>query len=290
VLLKRPAQAFRDRRRIEAEWRDLGFLSAPDLGRAAEEHGRLAELLAALGVELLFLPEDDATGLDSIYVHDPALVADRGAVLCRMGKPQREAEPEAIGAFLEARGGPILGRIVGGGRLEAGDCVWLDERTLAVGEGYRSNAEGIRQLRELLGADVDEVRAVPLPHWKGPDDVLHLMSLISPLDHDLAIVHSPLLPVPFRQWLRARGIGLIEVPPSEHETLGCNVLAVAPRVCVILEGNPETRDLLERAGCEVHSFAGEEIAKKGAGGPTCLTRPLLRETGEATNGAERRRP
>ena len=276
LLLKHPRAAFRDAGRIEAQWRDLGYSSAPDLGRAVEEHERLAELLSGFGIELLLLPEADGVGLDSIYVHDPLLVARRGVILGRMGKPQRDGEPAAAAAFLRANGIPILGAIEGPGHLEGGDALWLDERTLLVGEGYRSDAAGIRQLRALLESDVDEVRAVPLPHWKGPRDVLHLMSLISPLDHDLAVVHSPLLPVPFRQWLLARGLELVEVAEAEHETLGCNVLAVAPRVCVMLEGNPETRRRLERAGCEVHTFQGQEIALKGAGGPTCLTRPLVR--------------
>jgi N-dimethylarginine dimethylaminohydrolase len=277
MLLKHPQQAFRDQARIEGEWRGLGYAAAPVLEAALEEYQRLVELLSGFGIELLFLPESPGVGLDSIYVHDPVLVTEHGAILCRMGKPQRASEPQAVAGFLNANGLPILGAVEGEGRLEGGDVIWLDERTLAVGEGYRSNAEGIRQLRELLGDAVDEVRSVPLPHWKGPDDVLHLMSLISPLDHDLAVVHSPLLTVPFRQWLLERGLTLVEVAEAEHETLACNVLALAPRVCLMLEGNPETRRLLERVGVEVRTFSGREIALKGAGGPTCLTRPLLRE-------------
>jgi len=276
LLLKHPRQAFRDPARIGREWRDLGFTAAPDLGRAVEEYDRLVELLSGFGIELVFLPEADGVTLDSIYVHDPLLSARRGVVLARMGKPQRHGEPGAAAELLRANGVPILGAIQGPGHVEGGDAVWIDERTLAVGEGYRSDAAGIRQLRALLGNDVDEVRAVPLPHWKGPKDVLHLMSLISPLDDDLAVVHSPLLPVPFRQWLLDRGLELVEEAEGEHESLGCNVLAVAPRVCLMLEGSPETRRRLEHAGCEVHVFEGREIALKGAGGPTCLTRPLVR--------------
>ena len=206
LLLKHPRQAFRDPARIGREWRDLGFTAAPDLGRAVEEYDRLVELLSGFGIELVFLPEADGVTLDSIYVHDPLLSARRGVVLARMGKPQRHGEPGAAAELLRANGVPILGAIQGPGHVEGGDAVWIDERTLAVGEGYRSDAAGIRQLRALLGSDVDEVRAVPLPHWKGPKDVLHLMSLFSPLDDDLAVVHSPLLPVPFRQWLLSRGL------------------------------------------------------------------------------------
>jgi N-dimethylarginine dimethylaminohydrolase len=277
MLLKHAERAFRDRERIEAEWRDLGYTSAPVLENALEEYERLVELLSGFGIEILLLPDDAETGLDSIYVHDPLVISNRGAILCNMGKRQRRHEPAASAAFLEANGIPIAGAITDEGRLEGGDVVFLDERTVAVGEGYRSNAEGIRQLREILGDAVDEVISVPLPHWKGPEDVLHLMSMISPLDHDLAVVHSPLMPVPFRQRLLDRGLTLVEVFEAEHETLACNVLALAPRVCLMLEGNPETRRRLERVGVEVQTFSGREIALKGAGGPTCLTRPLLRE-------------
>ena len=153
---------------------------------------------------------------------------------------------------------------------------WIDERTLAVGRGYRTNGEGIRQLRSLLGSAVDRVVPVPLPHWRGPGDVFHLMSMFSPVDRDLAVVYSPLLPVPFRQLLLKHGYELVEVPDAEFESMGCNVLAVSPRRCVALEGNPVTRRRLEAAGAEVHTYRGREISAKGGGGPTCLTRPLVR--------------
>ena len=170
---------------------------------------------------------------------------------------------------------PVCGRIEPPGSAEGGDVIWLDSRTFVVGRGYRTNADGIRQLRAILGRAV-EVVEVPLPHWRGHHDVMHLMSLISPLDHDLAVVYSPLLPVPFREWLLDRGIQLVEVPDEEFETMGTNVLAVAPRRCLILSGNPRTRAALERAGADVIEYEGTEISVKGAGGPTCLTRPLER--------------
>jgi len=177
---------------------------------------------------------------------------------------------------LRGLGVPIVGRIGGAGRLEGGDVAWIDERTVAVGRGYRTNGEGIRQLRGLLGSGVDRVVPVPLPHWRGPGDVFHLMSMFSPVDRDLAVVYSPLLPVPFRDLLCQRGYRLVEVPDEEFETMGCNVLAVGPRRCVALEGNPLTRRRLEAAGAEVHVYRGREISAKGGGGPTCLTRPLFR--------------
>jgi len=276
LLLKRPAEAFVDERRIEAQWRDLRFTGRPDLARAAQEHERFAGLLKGPGTEIMYLPRDDETGLDSIYVRDAVVVSGRGAILCCMGKPQRRGEPQAAARFFEKAGVPVAGQIGGDGRLEGGDVVFLDERTVAVGQGYRTNAEGIRQLRQILSDGVDEVIAVPLPHWKGPDDVFHLMSLLSPIDVDLVLAYSRLLPVPFRERLLARGIELLEVPEEEFATMGCNVLAVAPGRCVMLNGNPRTARLLQGAGCEVRTYDGKEISLKGSGGPTCLTRPLLR--------------
>jgi N-dimethylarginine dimethylaminohydrolase len=276
LLLKHPREAFVDPSRIEAQWRELRFTEPPDLGRAAREYEALLDLFGRLDIETLLLPRDDRTGLDSIYARDAAVVCDRGIVLCNMGKEQRQGEPEAIGRFLAQAGVPVLGRIEGDGRLEGGDLVWIDERTVAVGEGYRTNAEGIRQLRALLGSGI-ETRPVPLPHWNGPDDVLHLMSMLSPIDRDLALVFSRLLPVPFRRWLQERGIRLVEVAADEYEGMACNVLALAPRRCLMLDGNPATRRLLEGAAVEVFTYEGGEISRKGSGGPTCLTRPLLRD-------------
>jgi arginine deiminase len=276
LLLKHPKDAFVDERRIEAQWRDLRYTARPDPKRATSEHERFADLLRGPEIEVLLLPRDEATGLDSIYVRDAVVVSAKGVILGSMGKAQRRGEPEAAARFFESAGIPIAGRIEGEGRLEGGDVVVLDDRTVAVGQGYRSNAEGIRQLRAILRDEVTEIVPVPLPHWNGPGDVLHLMSLLSPIDIDLLLVHSRLLPAPFRQWLLARGIELLEVPDSEFATMGCNVLALAPGRCVMLEGNSRTRRLLEGAGCEVLTYEGKEISLKGAGGPTCLTRPLLR--------------
>jgi N-dimethylarginine dimethylaminohydrolase len=276
LLLKHSKDAFVDERRIEAQWRDLRWTGRPDLRRAAAEYETLLELLRGPGVEILFLPRDDETGLDSIYARDAVCVSNRGAILCGMGKSERRGEPEAAARCFEQAGIPVAGRIEGEGRLEGGDVVVLDARTVAVGQGYRTNAEGIRQFRQILGDEVDEIVPVPLPHWNGQEDVLHLMSLISPVDIDLSLVYSRLLSVPFRQWLRARGVELLEVPDEEFSTMGCNVLALAPGRCLMLEGNPRTRRLLEGAGCEVLTYEGKEISLKGSGGPTCLTRPLLR--------------
>ena len=276
VLLKHPRDAFGNQAGVDAQWRDLNYLGRPDFERACRDYDQFVELLARSGAELMFLPSHDDTGLDSIYTHDPAVVSNKGVVLGNMGKAERAGEPRALGEFCRGHDIPILGAITGEGRLEGGDVLWLDERTVAVGEGYRSNAEGIRQLGMLLGGLVDSVIPVPLPHWNGANDVLHLLSMISPVDHNLAVVYSRLMPVPFRQYLLSRTMRLIEVPDREYDTMACNVLAVAPGKCIMIAGNPVTRERLEAAGVEVRTYDGREISAKGAGGPTCMTRPLLR--------------
>jgi N-dimethylarginine dimethylaminohydrolase len=279
VLLKHPKDAFVDQAAIDAQWRALNFSAPPDLGRAVDEFERFAGAIRSSGASVRLLPAAAETTLDSIYVRDGSIVCDRGVILCRMGKPQRSAEPGAQARVFADPSSPlpVLGQIDAPGTLEGGDVCWLDDRTLAVGRGYRTNGEGIRQLRALLGPSI-EIVEVPLPHWRGESDVMHLMSLISPVDRDLAVVYSPLLPVPFRERLLERGIGLIEVPGEEFESMGTNVLALAPRRCLALAGNPKTRAALERAGVEVLEYDGQEISVKGAGGPTCLTRPVRRDT------------
>lgn len=277
VLVERPEEAFGGPEKIEAEWRELGWTAAPDFGAACAEHAAFVELLQDMGARVTYLPSAPGAGLDSLYVRDASILTPRGAVLCRMGKEARRGEPEAAGRAYWKMGVPVAGRIEAPGTLEGGDFVWLDGRTAAVGRGYRTNDEGIRQLRALRGDDVDELLVVPLPHWRGPDDVFHLMSVLSPVDRDLAVVYSPLLPVPFREALLERGIELVEVPGEELGRLGCNVLAVGPRRCVMVEGCPVTRRRLEAAGAEVRTFQGREICLKGQGGPTCLTRPVVRE-------------
>jgi len=216
-------------------------------------------------------------GLDSMYVHDPVLITEKGAILCNMGKEERFEEPLAVKDYLKELDVPILGKIRGDGTLEGGDVVWLGPKRLAVGQGYRTNAEGIRQLKELTAGLVDEFVIVPLVHWSGPEDVLHLMSMISPIDNDTLVVYSRLLPVPFRQWLVERKYKLLDVPDEEYASMACNILALAPRKCIMIEGNPKTKQMLEKEGCTVWEYKGQEISKVGSGGPTCLTRPLLRE-------------
>ncbi|UCF84143.1 MAG: hypothetical protein JSV50_00435 [Desulfobacteraceae bacterium] len=276
LVLKHPKDAFVNDATIDRQWQRLNYLSRPDLVRAMDEYDQFVNLLKKFDIELHFLPRDENIGLDSIYTRDASIVCNKGIILCNMGKAQRSTEPAAQEAAFRDIGIPIHGAIYENGCVEGGDVVWIDDRTLAIAHGYRTNGEGIRKLRDLLGDCINELIVVPLPHWRGPNDVFHLMSIISPIDHDLALVYSPLMPVPFRETLLSRDIELVEVPESEFITMGCNVLAVGPRKCVMLSGNPETRARLEGAGVEVHEFKGQEICIKGGGGPTCLTRPIVR--------------
>ncbi len=275
-LLKHPRDAWLGQEHVSAEWKALNFSAEPDFVRAVDEYDAFIELLRTTSPDLRFLPADARTGLDSIYVRDAAVPTSRGLILGRMGKDLRRGEPAALRDFCARAGLPVLGAVEAPGTLEGGDVVWLDERTLLVGRGYRTNADGIRQFRRLTADLADEVVEVPLPHWRGPSDVLHLMSLLSPVDERTLLVHPPLLPVPFLDWLRDRGLRLLHVPDEEFDTMGGNVLALSPGVCVALDGNPRARKVLEAAGIEVLVYQGREISSKGAGGPTCLTRPLTR--------------
>lgn len=278
ILLKHPRDAWKSQANVDAQYQALNYLDRPDFEKAVAEYDQFIKLLSTRSDEIYLLPPDDNTSLDSIYTHDPVIITAAGAILCNMGKDARKGEPEAVGTFLESLGVPIIGAISGDGRLEGGDVVWLDERTLAVGLGYRTNVVGIGQLRKLTVDLVDEFIVVPLPHWDGPGDVLHLMSMVSPVDHDCAVVYSRMMPVVFRQRLLNRGMNLVEVPDEEYDSMACNILATAPGRCLMLAGNPQTFQNLSEAGIEVTEYTSAEISRKGAGGPTCLTRPLWRQS------------
>jgi N-dimethylarginine dimethylaminohydrolase len=254
-------------------WRKYGWRDAPDAGRIQSEHETFRGELAAAGAEVIVAEPLDGNP-DAVYVYDPALITDRGAILLRPGKEPRQTEVDAIASDLERVGIPIAARLEPPALAEAGDTLWLDETTLLIGIGYRTNAAGAAALAAAL-PEVD-VPTFDLPHYHGPGEVLHLMSLISPLDGDLALVYLPLMPTRLVELVEERGFELIEVPDDEFESMGCNVLALAPRVALALEGNPETRRRMEAAGVEVRTYPGEELSRKGDGGPTCLTRPLLR--------------
>jgi N-dimethylarginine dimethylaminohydrolase len=276
VILKRPAEAFRSREDIERQWRGLNYVRPPDLSRASQQHQQFVSLLTAAGATALFLPADDRTGLDSLYTHDPVLITERGAVILQAGKSARRGEGPAFADALKVWDVPILGSIEGIATAEAGDMIWLDARTLVVGRGFRTNAAGAEALTGFLRPFGIRVVQMHLPYWNGPEDVLHLMSLISLLDDDLAVVYRPLLPVPLAELLKERRVQLVDIPEDEFATLGCNVLALSPRDVVTVAGNPVTRSRLEAAGCRVSEFDGTDVCLPGSGGPTCLTRPLLR--------------
>jgi len=277
VVVKRPAEAFVSTDKIESEWRRLGFTAAPDLERASQEFSRLEEILRQEGAEILYLPADKRTTLDSIYTHDPALITEAGAIILQMGKRERAGEPAAFEEALKGWGVPILGRLGRKATAEGGDLLWLDEKTLIAGRGFRTNQAGIDQLQEILRPLGVSLIAFDLPYWNGPGDVLHLMSFISLLDADLAVAYKRLLPVSLYFLLLERGFQLVDIPEEEFSTQGCNVLSIAPRRVVILERNPGTCLRLKKAGCLVYEIPGEEIAYKGHGGPTCLTRSLQRQ-------------
>ncbi len=276
LLLKHPRDAFQSQELIMAQWRQLRYLGPPELDRAIEEYESFIQLLSNFVPRIHFLPRESSLTLDSIYVRDASIVCKKGVILCNMGKPERAQEPGAQEKFFRSLGITIVGRIEAPGTLEGGDVVWLNDHTLAVGRSYRTNSEGIGQLKALLEGCIEEMIIVDLPHWRGPKDVFHLMSIISPVDHDTALVYSPLMPIGFREKLLAMGYKLLDVPDEEFETLGCNVLAIEPGKCLMLSGNPKTRELLQRQGMEVYEYKGEEISIKGGGGPTCLTRPIER--------------
>ena len=277
LFIKNVDAAFVDDKTLSREWNDLNFLEKPDFNAAKKEYQSFEDLLRLNNAEILYFPFDKSVTIDSIYCRDAALATDSGMIICNMGKAGRVNEPDAEKRAFENSGLKVLGTVTHPGTLEGGDVTWLDDQTLAVGNTYRTNSEGIRQLSALLEPLGVNVITVPLPHYKGPSDVFHLMSILSPVDRDLAVVYSPLMPIQFRNDLLRRGYKLVEVPDDEFESMGCNVLAIAPRQCLIVKGNPKTKELLEKAGCEVFEYEGREISVKGGGGPTCLTRPILRE-------------
>jgi N-dimethylarginine dimethylaminohydrolase len=274
VLMRSATSAMRHAK--AAEWHyGPGF----DAARAAAQHKAFADLVAACGAEVDWLTEDDDRLADSVFTHDPSLSTDHGAIILSMGKKLRRAEPALHEKAYERMGVPILGRIEDPGTVEGGDCVWVDAKTLAIGRGVRTNEAGIRQTAALLAPYGIEVLVYDLPLWHGEEACLHLMSVISPLADDLALVHSPLLPAAFYQLLRARGIKLVEGDPQEfHDSFGLslNVLPTAPREVIAVAGFPKTAAAMQAAGCRVQTFEADALCIACEGGPTCLTRPVWR--------------
>jgi N-dimethylarginine dimethylaminohydrolase len=274
VVMRSAAGAMR--RADRAEWHyGPGF----EPRRAAIQHRALAELVAASGAAIEWLPDEDDGLADSVFTHDPSLMTDHGAVILSMGKALRSREPALHEQAYRGLGIPVLGRIEPPGQVEGGDCVWVDRATLAIGRGVRTNQAGIEQMARLLGPLGVEVLGYDLPLWMGEEACLHLMSVISPLDEDLALVYAPLLPAAFYQLLRARGIRLVEGDADEFRQsngLSLNVLPTAPREVIAVAGFPRTKAAMEAVGCRVATFEADALCIACEGGPTCLTRPILR--------------
>jgi N-dimethylarginine dimethylaminohydrolase len=257
-------------------WRELGFHHALDFYAAQSQHDQLCELLREAEAEVVSLPADDSLSLDAVYTHDASLPTDHGLVLMNPGKKNRVPEAHAHARTAVQLDIPIFGKVHAPGCSEAGDMVWLDARTLLIGSGYRTNPEGIAQLREMLSAIGVEVVSAPLPHGTGPEACLHLMSLMSMLDERTVLVDLPWLAVETVELLKSRGLQLIEIEYAERDTLACNVLSLGGRRLVALSENAGTNGKLREAGFDVRTFSGSELCINGSGGPTCLTRPLLR--------------
>ena len=276
VYLKSAKNSFLSEEELSEHWETLQYLSKPNFKKSLEEYATFQTFFREKNISTCFFPINRKTKIDSIYSRDASIATDFGIIICNMGKQGRIHEPYAQLEAYKMNNVNILGEIKFPGTLEGGDVAWLDQNTLAVGHTYRTNEEGIRQLKELLQPKGIEIIVVELPHYKGESDVFHLMSILSPVDKNLAVVYSPLMPIKFRNQLLERGFQLIEVPEQEFDSMGCNVLAVAPRDCLMVAGNPITKKLLEDAGVSVHIYEGNEISVKGGGGPTCLTRPIDR--------------
>ena len=276
VYLKSAKNSFLSEEELSEHWETLQYLSKPNFKKSLEEYAAFQTFFREKNISTCFFPINKKTKIDSIYCRDASIVTDFGIIICNMGKQGRIHEPYAQLEAYKMNNINILGEIKFPGTLEGGDVAWLDQNTLAVGHTYRTNEEGISQLEGLLQPKGIEIIVVELPHYKGKSDVFHLMSILSPVDKNLAVVYSPLMPIKFRNQLLERGFQLIEVPEQEFDSMGCNVLAIAPRDCLMVAGNPITRKLLEDAGASVHIYEGNEISVKGGGGPTCLTRPIDR--------------
>jgi N-dimethylarginine dimethylaminohydrolase len=275
VAIRSPLNSFLTDEKLSNEWQDLRFHEKPELKESINEFIEFRKLLLNNEIKIIDLPQAKGLTIDSIYTRDSILISPKGLILCNMGRASRTPEARDNYEHLKLQGYQIAGEILAPGTLEGGDFIWLSDTKAAVGLGPRTNQNGIDQLRKILGNSVD-LYVVPLPEPTHPDDVLHLMSIISPLDKDLVLIYRPLMPVSFIQWLEQLGIKFIEVDEAEYLLMGCNVLATSPRSVIMLENLPGVQRNLQNAGCDVQTYKGIEISRKGEGGPTCLTRPLKR--------------
>lgn len=276
VLVCPPRNAGWDQAAKLAPWQQLGYFHLPDFQLAQTQHDNLCRILTEAGAAVICLPLENSATLDAVYAHDASLPTDHGVILLNPGKATRVAEAQAQGRFYSQLGLPILGNVMAPATSEAGDMVWLDAHTLLIGHGYRTNAAGIEQMRSLLSPKGVEVLSAPLPYGPGPSACLHLMSLMSMLDEETVLVDLPWLAVETVELLKSRGLRLLEIDYAERDCLACNVLSLGKNRLIAIEENARTNRRLREAGFDVRTFAGSEICLNGSGGPTCLTRPLLR--------------
>ncbi|QIB70544.1 amidinotransferase [Aminipila butyrica] len=276
ILIKRPQEAFISQEHLDENWKNFKYFGCPDYATVLKEYEVFEQIIRKHVKEVYTLPADERTGLDSIYAHDPLKITKKGAIYFPMGKELRSKEYLATKAYLESIGIPTLGEIQAPGKMEGGDVLWIDEKTVAIGRGYRTNDEGIRQFKELTKDVVEEYIIIPMPHGDGVDACLHLMSIISFVDRDKAVVYSKYMPVFFREYLIDKGITLIEADDEEYDYLGTNLLALKPGQVVFIKGCPKVQKQLEDLGVEVLTYEGKELSYRGTGGPTCLTAPLYR--------------
>ena len=277
ILMKKPEAAFISQEHLNENWEKFCYFGCPDYEEVLKEYEVFEKIIREHVEHVHFLPQDERTGLDSIYAHDSLKVTSRGAIYFPMGKVLRGQERLATEDYLKRQGVPTLGYITPPGKMEGGDVLWIDEKTVAIGRGYRTNDEGIRQFKELTKDFIDEYIIVPMPHGDGEDACLHLMSIISFVDTDKAVVYSKYMPVFFREYLLNHGIQLIECNDAEYDYLGTNLLALEPGVCVLIDGCPDIQKKIEDAGVKVYTYEGKELSYRGTGGPTCLTCPVCRK-------------
>jgi N-dimethylarginine dimethylaminohydrolase len=277
ILLKHPKDAFISQEHLNENCAKFNYYGCPDYETVLSQFAVFEDIVKKYVETVLYLPKDSGTGLDSIYTHDPLKITKNGAIYFNMGKELRRPEAAATRAYLESIGIPALGTIDAPASMEGGDVLWIDEDTVAIGRGYRTNDEGIRQFIDLTKDCVKEHIIVPMPHADGRDACLHLMSVISFVDTDKAVVYSKYMPVFFRELLLERGFKLIEVSDEEYEYLGSNLLALSPGRVILIDSCPEIRGKLEAAGVEVFTYPGSDLSYMGTGGPTCLTCPVWRE-------------
>jgi N-dimethylarginine dimethylaminohydrolase len=266
VLVRRPATA--------GDWAGAAWRT-PDPDRLSAQHEAFCELLADLGAEVEVAPALDDQ-VDAVYMHDPLVMTARGGIPLRMAKPARTREPGHAALELERLGVPVLGTLEAPAYADGGDRYWIDDQTMAIGLGYRTNRAGADALARLVEPEGVTVEAYDMPHDQGPGSVLHLQSFISGVADGLCVIYEPLAPVRLLQDLRERGTEWIAIDHDAYLAMGCNILAVRPGVVIMVDGARSVRSALERRGVEVHVYDGSELSLKGDGGPTCLTQPLLR--------------